>query len=250
VQVLVSLSPTASPRFGIEMSQPAPRPPIERRTKIVAYLLGGVAITATIAAIVAIPQAGRFHAKGPANTGHDALACSDCHKDAPGTIRQQIQAKVQFWLGFRATDAAFGHTRVGNEQCIGCHARDQDSHPVHRFLEPRFSGARAELGAESCVSCHREHKGVRVTMIPTACATCHQNLELRRDPLDVSHRELIVRKDWTSCLGCHDFHGNHRRATQTRLDAAYPPPAIIDYLAGGPSPYGRDLKYPTKTGGQ
>jgi hypothetical protein len=29
---------------------------------------------------------------------------------------------------------------------------------VHRFLEPRFFEARAELGAESCVSCYRGHK--------------------------------------------------------------------------------------------
>ena len=30
----------------------------------------------------------------PANTGHDKLACTDCHKEAPGTLRQQLQAKV------------------------------------------------------------------------------------------------------------------------------------------------------------
>jgi hypothetical protein len=239
----------ASPRYGIEMSQAPPNPPTERRTKLSAYLLGGVVAAATVAAVVMIPHAARFHAKGPANTGHEALACSDCHKDAPGTLRQQLQAKVQYWLGLRATDATFGRSRVGNEQCTGCHARDQDSHPVHRFLEPRFFEARAELGAESCVSCHREHKGVRVTMPATACATCHQNLELKRDPLDVSHRELVARKEWTSCLGCHDFHGNHKRVTPTRLDAAYPPSAIFDYLAGGPSPYGHDMKYPTKPGG-
>ena len=82
----------------------------------------------------------------------------DIRKTAPGTVRQQLQAKVQFWLELRATNAAFGHTPVGNEQCTGCHARDQDSDPVHRFLEPRFFEARAELGAESCVSCHRGHK--------------------------------------------------------------------------------------------
>jgi Cytochrome c3 len=232
------------------MSPPAPDPPTERSIKVVAYVLGGVVASATIAAIVVIPEGVRFHAKGPPNAGHDALACSDCHKDAPGTMRQQLQAKVQFWLGLRATDAVFGHTPVGNEQCTACHARDQDSHPVHRFLEPRFSKARAELGVESCVSCHREHKGVRATMIPTACATCHQNLELKRDPLDVSHRELVARKEWTSCLGCHDFHGNHNREIQTRVDAAYPTSTIIDYLAGGPSPYGGDMKYPTKRGAQ
>src|SRR6516225_9522251 len=142
----------------LKMSPPAPDPPTERSIKVAAYVVGGIVASATIAVVVVIPEAVRFHAKGPPNTGHDALACSDCHKDAPGTMRQQLQAKVQFWLGFRATDAVFGHTPVGNEQCTACHARDQDSHPVHRFLEPRFFEARAELGAESCVSCHRGHE--------------------------------------------------------------------------------------------
>jgi hypothetical protein len=231
------------------MSKSPSKPSIERKIKIFAYLLGGIMASAAIA-IVIVPQTARFHAKGPANTGHDTLGCNDCHKDAAGSVRQQIQAKVQYWLGLRATDVAFGYGRVGNEQCTDCHARDQDSHPVHRFLEPRFSKARAELGAETCVSCHREHKGVRSTMAPTACAICHEDLELKRDPLDVSHRELVVRKQWTSCLGCHDFHGNHRRETQTRLDAAYPLSQIVECLAGGPSPYGREVKYPAKAGGK
>src|SRR5262249_54829872 len=95
-------------------SPPAPDPPTGRSIKIVAYVLGGVVVTATITAIVALPQAGRFHAKGPPNTEHDALICSDCHKDALGTIRQQLQAKVQYWLGLRATYATFGHAPVAN----------------------------------------------------------------------------------------------------------------------------------------
>jgi Cytochrome c3 len=231
------------------MTQPAPNLPPERPLKLAAYALGAALATAALAAVV-MPQVARFHAKGPANTGHAELACTDCHKEAPGNTRQQLQAKVQFWLGRRANDVAFGHDKVGNEPCAGCHAREQDSHPVHRFLEPRFAEARAALGAESCVSCHREHTGVRVTMPATACATCHGDLDLKREPLDVSHRELVARKDWQTCLGCHDFHGNHKRTTPTRLNAAFPAAAIRDYLAGGPSPYGNDMKYPTKTGGQ
>jgi hypothetical protein len=230
------------------MLQPTPNP--ARPIKLIAYLMGCALAIAAIA-MVLVPQAERFHSKGPANTGHAALACTDCHKEAPGTMRQQIQAKVQFWLGLRAADVAFGHSRVNNEQCVDCHAREQDSHPVHRFLEPRFTQARAELGAESCVNCHREHQGVRVTMAPTSCATCHQNMEIKSDPLDVSHRDLVARQQWSTCLGCHDFHGNHKRVTQKRLDEAYSRSAIIDYLAGGSSPYGRDLKYPAKkTGAQ
>lgn len=232
------------------MSQQAPRhPPTERPLKRAGYVLGAAVAAAALAAAV-MPQLARFHAKGPANTGHAALACTDCHREAPGTTRQQLQAKVQFWLGGRERDAAFGHERVGNEQCATCHAREQDSHPVHRFLEPRFAEARAKLGAESCASCHREHTGVRVTMPATACASCHQDLDLKREPLDIPHRQLVARQEWQTCLGCHDFHGNHKRVTQTRVDDAYPPSTVRDYLAGGPSPFGRDVKYPTKTGGQ
>ena len=231
------------------MTKIAPNAAPERPLKLAAYALGAALATAALAAVV-VPQAARFHAKGPANTGHAALECTDCHKEASGTTRQQLQAKVQYWLGGRASDLTFGHERVGNAQCADCHTREQDSHPVHRFLEPRFAEARAVLGADSCVSCHREHTGVRVTMPATACATCHGDLDLKREPLDVSHRELVARKDWDTCLGCHDFHGNHKRVAQTRLDAAFPASAIRDYLAGGPSPYGTELKYPTKTGGQ
>jgi hypothetical protein len=231
------------------MQQPAPQPSGDR-FKLVAYLAGALVVAAITGAIVAMPTVTRFHATGPANTGHEHVACSACHKDAPGTARQQLQAKVQHLLGRRASDVTFGTMRVQNEQCVSCHARDQDMHPVYRFLEPRFSKARAEIGAESCVSCHREHKGVRVTMAPTACSSCHQNLALKSDPLDVPHSVLVERQDWKSCLGCHDFHGNHKRSTQTRVDAAYPASAIADYFAGGRSPYGTDLKFTPKQGGQ
>ena len=129
------------------MPQPAPQPSSDR-FKLVAYLAGAVVVAAITGAVVAIPASTRFHATGPANTGHEAVACSACHKDAPGTVRQQLQAKVQYLIGRRAGDVTFGTMRVQNEQCVGCHARDQDMHPVYRFLEPRFSKARAEIGAE------------------------------------------------------------------------------------------------------
>jgi len=219
----------------------------ERFIKRAAYVIGTLVVLAGLA-LAYIPQSSRFAAKGPANTGHEKLACTDCHKEAPGTLRQQLQAKVRYDLGLRETNPAFGHDRVSNEQCMDCHAREQDAHPTHRFLEPRFKEARDQLGAESCVSCHHEHKGVRVTMAPTSCKTCHQDLALKNDPLDVSHRELIAKAQWTTCLGCHDYHGNHKRLTQQKLEDAYATKSILNYLAGGPSPYGHDLKFPTQWG--
>ena len=221
--------------------------PPERPIKIAAYVIGALLILCALAVLL-LPRFEHLYAKSPANTGHDKLACADCHVKAPGDARQQIQAKVQHWLGNRAEDAAFGHAPVGNAQCTTCHARDQDAHPVHRFLEPRFAEARAELGAQNCVSCHREHKGVRVTMPPPACKSCHQDLELKNEPLDVSHKQLVATQQWGTCLGCHDYHGNHKRVTQKRMSEAYSTSAIIEYLNGGPSPYGRELKFPTKKG--
>jgi hypothetical protein len=216
----------------------------ERWIRRAAYAFGILVVLAGLALVI-IPQSSRFAAKGPANTGHDKLACTDCHKEAPGTLRQQLQAKVQFFFGLRETNPSFGHERVSNDVCTDCHARDQDTHPTHRFLEPRFEEARELLGADSCVGCHREHKGVRVTMEHTSCETCHQDLALKNDPLDVSHRDLIAKGQWATCLGCHDYHGNHKRLTQTKLEDAYSTKAIQDYLAGGASPYGQELKFPS-----
>ena len=124
-----------------------PGPGRERLVKRAAYVFGLLVVLAGLALVV-VPQSSRFAAKGPANTGHEKLACTDCHKEAPGTLRQQLQAKVSFHLGLRETDPTFGHDKVSNDTCVNCHARDQDAHPVHRFLEPRFKEAREQLGAE------------------------------------------------------------------------------------------------------
>ena len=210
-----------------------------------AYALGIVLALAAIVATLA-PAGERFHAKGPPNTGHEALGCRDCHTPARGTVRQQLQAKIHHQLGWRRTAASFGHDPVTNSQCLSCHAREQDAHPVHRFLEPRFAEARRAFGVAACVPCHREHEGVRVTMAPTICAACHADMDLKRDTLDVSHRQLSATGQWTTCLGCHDFHGNHRRTAQTRIADAYSAAAIAAYLAGGPSPYGSDVKFKAK----
>ena len=87
-------------------------------------------------------------------------------------------------------------------------------------------------------------------MDATSCETCHQDLALKNDPLDVSHRDLIAKGQWTTCLGCHDYHGNHKRVPQHKLADAHTVKALQDYLAGGPSPYGNDLKFPARSRAQ
>jgi hypothetical protein len=219
--------------------------PGDSRVRLGAYILGAVLALAAVAVTLA-SGGDQLHAKGPPNTGHETLDCADCHLPAPGDVRQQLQAKVQYRLGMRSSDVSVGHVPVANAQCVSCHAREEDVHPVHRFLEPRFADARLTLGVTECASCHQEHTGVRVTMPTGACASCHAELDLKQDPLDVPHSELTATGQWTSCLGCHDFHGNHRRTTQTQLADAYTSAAIMAYFDGGPSPYGTDLKFTTK----
>jgi hypothetical protein len=192
-----------------------------------------------------------FHAKGPMNTGHGKLACGACHKNAPGSFRQQIQANLRHALGWREVPALFGRLPVGNADCLACHERPNDRHPVYRFLEPRFSQARETLRPHQCVSCHAEHQGRRVTLAAIDyCVNCHKDTRLKKDPIDVPHADLIVRKQWDSCLGCHDFHGNHIMQTEKSVDKRTPAEKIRAYFDGGSSPYGTNLHYKAKQDGQ
>lgn len=204
-------------------------------------------LSAGLAALVvlAMPGQQRLHASGPANTGHQDLACESCHRPAPGSRRQQIQANVAYWLGRRETGADYGHQAVDNQACLACHERPNDRHPVFRFLEPRFAEARQALAPHQCASCHLEHQGGRVTLAVEQsgyCVNCHQEISLKNDPASVPHARLIAEERWQSCLGCHDYHGNHQMETETDLRRAFDPQAIEMYFQGGPSPYS-DTRY-------
>ena len=213
-----------------------------RKRQYLAYLAGAFLGLAVLAFTV-LPAGESSHAKGPMDTGHEKLACTDCHRNAPGSFRQQIQANLRYFLGQRETPVAFGRLPVGNENCLACHERPNDHHPVYRFLEPRFAKVREKLHPHACVSCHAEHQGRRVTLAETGyCVHCHKETRLRKDPLDVSHEKLIVLKLWDSCLGCHDFHGNHIMKTERSVEKATPVEKIRAYFEGGPSPYG-DARY-------
>jgi hypothetical protein len=207
--------------------------PLRRRLGIGTGILVGIAVTLWLHA----PGQAHLRAPGPMNTGHETLACDACHVPAPGTLRQQLQRVARSWItGDAGTDVGF--RTVGNTQCQSCHERPDDRHPVFRFLEPRFAKARAAIHPEQCTSCHREHDGVRVTVADgTYCRNCHADLDVKNDPLDMSHRALVAAQRWDSCLGCHDYHGNHGFAPPRRLADAIAPAAIETYLHGGSSPY-------------
>jgi hypothetical protein len=215
------------------------KPAVRRRLGLVAGLvIGGAAL-----AWLVMPAHAHLHAPGPMNTGHADLACTACHREAPGSVRQQLQAVVQHALGLVPAGADVGFAPVSNAACLSCHDRPDDRHPVSRFLEPRFARARAALHPERCTSCHLEHHGVRVTVgDPTYCRNCHADTRLEHDPLDVSHQKLVSAGRWETCLGCHDFHGNHRHVAPRRLDQALSPAQIRAYLDGGPSPYGPPIR--------
>lgn len=217
-----------------------------RRRHNVAYAAG---ITFGLLALgwLLLPASETLLAHGPMNTGHEGFRCESCHEPAPGTLRQQLQANVRHLVGLRATAADFGRRDVGNEVCIDCHERPDDRHPVYRFLEPRFAQARRDLAPQRCESCHHEHSGERVTLTDIAyCRSCHGETRLKRDPLDVSHADLIAARRWETCLGCHDFHGNHVMKTAERLEDAIAPEVIRTYFAGGASPYGRERRHPAR----
>lgn len=212
-----------------------------RRRQNLGYA-AGLAAALLAVAVLLLPGNENLHAHGPMNTGHEDLDCDACHEPAPGTQRQQIQANLRYLLGLRATPADFGRADVGKDVCLDCHDRPDDRHPVYRFLEPRFAEARRDLGPQSCLSCHLEHGGGRVTVGDVGfCVACHEDTRLRNDPLDVPHERLIAEDRWETCLGCHDFHGNHVMQTAKRVGQAFPPERIRAYFAGGPSPYGDQL---------
>ena len=203
--------------------------------------LGAVAGLVAIA-LLTFPEQGGLVAKGPLNTGHETLACQDCHTPVEGSTAQQLSANVHHWLGLRETTIGFGSIDVGNAACLDCHERPEDRHPVSRFLEPRFAEQRMHLKAHLCVTCHTEHQGVRVTQETLGfCTQCHQDTALEDDPIFPSHAELVETEAWNTCLQCHDFHGNHVRTTPVRLDDGVSEAQLWAYFTGGPSPYG-DVK--------
>lgn len=195
--------------------------------------LGALAVAAMLS-----PGLQRLRAPGPMNVGHAQLECSSCHVEAPGSTRQQLQSNARSALGLRSASVDFGLQHVTNDACRACHDRPDDRHPVYRFLEPRFADARAALAPQECTSCHGEHVGRRATVEPDACRHCHAELALEHDPISISHAELVASAAWSTCLGCHDFHGNHEGGPPTALADAVALEHIRDYLAGGPSPYG------------
>ncbi len=203
------------------------------------FIIGGsIGLIATV--LLALPDTRAWHEPGPRNTGHAKLACTACHRVSQGTLRQRVQARVtQLLDDQRRSMSTIGYTPVGNADCLACHLMNKkDAHAVYRFMEPRFAAVRATLAPQLCISCHKEHSGVRVTAGGLACAECHDKIALKKDRLDVPHATLAAQQRWDTCLGCHDYHGNHAFLSPTRLHDAVATGQVTTYLRGGASPYG------------
>ncbi len=185
-------------------------------------------------------------AHGPIQAGHQDVECSGCHVLSVGSYRQQIQANILYAFGQREAPVDFGYASVTSAQCLVCHERKNERHPIYRFREPRFIKALETIEASSCLGCHSEHSDQRAFVRQDFCQACHADLIVKNDPIDVPHKILLVEKSWGTCLGCHDFHGNHPVKAPLKLDAAHSPKDIRAYLNAGPSPYGDAKTYKAK----
>lgn len=182
--------------------------------------------------------AAHVFAHGPVQAGHAEVSCRDCHVPSPGSTRQQVQAKLAHVLGRRDDPVDFGRAAVSSDQCLACHQRPNERHPIYRFREPRFIEALGRVEADSCLGCHGEHEAARVAVDGGFCVACHEDLKVPSDPVDVPHQTLISTGKWNTCLGCHDFHGNHAYTSPTRVQTMIPAADIHTYFGQGESPYG------------
>lgn len=206
------------------------------------FLLGVIALI-----LLSSPKLESFLAPGPMNTGHGDFECKVCHREERGNFRQQLQANTQFLFGNRHEYVSVGYRSVTNTDCLSCHERPNDRHPVYRFFEPKYSEARKAIGAHQCNSCHQEHSGKHVTIKAEFCQHCHDELKLKKDPVNISHHDLIKQKRWSSCIGCHDYHGNHRMKAATKLEEKINEKIMTHYFEQGENPYAGKIIHKAKT---
>ncbi|MEQ6341411.1 MAG: cytochrome c3 family protein [Gammaproteobacteria bacterium] len=190
--------------------------------------------------VLLLPANAAWHSSGRMTNGHEDIKCEACHIVTAGSLRQNLQANVQYLLGKRAELVSLGHDPINNDACLRCHRPPQDEHAVFRFFEPRYTKARQEIRPQFCVSCHHEHTGTRVATTIDYCSYCHQNLKIRKDPISINHETLIKERRWRTCLGCHDYHSNHRYKLKTEVSETWSAETLQRYFDGGPSPYGNN----------
>jgi hypothetical protein len=212
-----------------------------RREKLIpeqqTYVVGLIVAVMGIVTLL-LPGNESWHAAGPLNIGHGNVDCNECHTPAPGSFVGQAFNNMLDAVGLNESETYFIYEPAGNEQCLACHENPEDRHPVAKFMKPKFARARQTAGVQFCVSCHREHLGVRASVALRVCQNCHVDTVVEDDPLDIPHKTLIDDERWETCLGCHDFHGNHERKVPEIMSQMLTEEQIQRYLDGGKSPYG------------
>jgi hypothetical protein len=198
----------------------------------------GIAAAAIAALLLVVPGRESWHAGGPPNVGHERTDCSACHTPAPGNAAGQVFGNLMYAVGLAESAPYFVFEPAGTEQCLACHENPDDRHPIAEFAKPEYETARQEVGVQSCLGCHQQHLGTRVSVTPRVCRYCHEDTVVDDDPVDVPHSDLFAQARWDTCLGCHDFHGNHDRTVPTRMSEVIMEAEIRRYLDGGASPYG------------
>jgi len=202
----------------------------------------GVLIGAAALVLFSFLPDGQVLAKGPANPGHGALECADCHDSAPGTVRQQVQAAVAFGLGLREAPPLVGRLPVSSGVCLDCHERERDVHPTRDFVEPKYLDEREEIAAHECLTCHKEHSGRHVANTGQYCYACHQNQGLIENPIQPTHPALVASERWDTCLRCHDYHGNHEWVEPRTLEDAIDGRSVLRHLDSGAPLYGEKIE--------
>jgi len=68
-------------------------------------------------------------------------------------------------------------------------------------------------------------------------------MKLKKDSLDITHKELIAQKRWKTCMRCHDFHGNHLMKVANNTNRMLELNAVVAYMKSGLDPYSKEKKY-------
>jgi len=99
---------------------------------------------------------------------------------------------------------------VKQEACLDCHSAEleavDDSHPNHKFADPRNAEMLSMIDAQKCISCHVEHRPgmtrpMGVTVPADFCIYCHKDIADDRP----SHEGM----PFDTCRGaCHNYHDN------------------------------------------
>ena len=66
-------------------------------------------------------------------------------------------------------------------------------------------------------------------------------MKVKDDRTSPTHDFLVRNKQWTTCLQCHDYHGNHKWNAPLRLQDGATLEVLNKYLQGGPSPFGETI---------